>query len=185
LSRYLYSIGICCGFTALSTMARPKSPSPASSANSPRQTAGLLVRIPWLALTLVWLGYVLLGWHLSIYHIAWEVSAWVMSLLLTILCIWGGGSIYRLLRMGPRSIFTMLMLSAAVTVAAVASAIFALITIVLAAEVLTRVEMLISGFNQWQILITLSLVATLGMTVGWWAGTTNEYLLPNGLWFFS
>jgi hypothetical protein len=125
---------------------------------------------------LVFIGYLLLGWHLSAYHFVWEIGAWLAALGMIVICIWGGERVFRLLQLGPRSIGNMLFLSSAITLAAIASVLFALMTIILAAEVLTRIEMAASGFRRWQILLTLITLATLGLSFGWLGGT---YLLPS------
>jgi hypothetical protein len=76
----------------------------------------------------------------------------------------------------------MLCLSAAVTIAAVASAIFALLTIILTAEILTRVELSARGYRPISILFTLSGLAGLGLTCGWWGG---QYWIPGNPFWFS
>jgi Na+/phosphate symporter len=157
----------------------PRFSTPGSKAPIPQPNA---LNLPWFALLLVWLGYVLLGWQLSSHHFAWEVGAWLAGLILTIICIWGGGAIFRQLRLGPRSIGTMLCLSAAVTVAAVASAIFALLCIIIAAEILTRLEMYARNYSPWQILVVLSFLASVGLTCGWIGG---KYWLPSNPFWFS
>jgi hypothetical protein len=159
-------------------------PGPRSAFSTPRSQTrppGLL-QLPWLALLLVWLGYLLLGWQLSSLHFAWEVGAWIVGLCLTTLCIWGGGAVFRQLRLGPRSITTMLILSATITIAAVSSAVFALMAIIVCSEILTRLEMYAKGFNSWQILSILTIIATIGLSSGWLAG---HYWMPSNRFWFS
>jgi cation transport ATPase len=139
--------------------------------------------LPWLAMFLVWIGYVLLGWQLSAYDVAWEIGAWLAALIMIVICIWGGEKIFRLLRLGPRSIGNMLFLSTAVTLAAIASSLFAMVIIILGAEVLTRLEMAANGWHRWPILWTLISLATLGLTGGWLSGV---YLIPSSpFWLAS
>lgn len=161
----------------------PPAPQPrGSKPPTPSPTQPNALDLPWFSLLLVWSGYLLLGWQISAYHVAWELGAGLAGLIVTIICIWGGGAVFRQLRMGPRSIGTMLCLSAAVTIAAVASSIFALLSIIIGAEILTRLEMYARGYNSWQILIVLTFLACLGLTCGWIGG---HYILPSNSFWFS
>jgi hypothetical protein len=139
-------------------------------------------RFPWLPAFLAGLAYTLLGWHLSIFNIFWEIGAFIGSIALTLTLIWGGGGIARLLRLGPRSIFSMLLLSGAVTLAVIASSVFALIVIVLAAEALTRVEMRSLGFGPVSTLWTLTVIAAIGLSAGWMSG---HYFPSSAYWLMS
>ncbi len=139
-------------------------------------------RFPWLPAFLASLAYGLLGWHLSIFNIFWEIGAFFGAIVLTITLIWGGGGIARLLRLGPRSIFSMLLLSGAVTLAVIASSVFALIVIVLAAEALTRVEMKSLGFGPVSTLSTLTVIAAIGLSAGWVSG---HYFPSSSYWLIS
>ncbi|MBW4552359.1 MAG: hypothetical protein KME35_14805 [Aphanocapsa sp. GSE-SYN-MK-11-07L] len=139
-------------------------------------------RFPWLPAFLAGLAYMLLGWHLSVFDIFWEIGAFIGAIALTTALIWGGGGIARLLRLGPRSIFTMLLLSAAVTLAVIASSVFALIVIVLAAEALARVEMKSLGFGPISTLSTLTVIAAIGLSAGWIWG---HYFPSSTYWLMS
>jgi hypothetical protein len=139
-------------------------------------------RFPWLPAFLAALAYMLLGWHLSVFDIFWEIGAFIGAIALTISLIWGGGGIARLLRLGPRSIFSMLLLSGAVTLAVIASSVFALIVIVLAAEALARVEMKSLGFGPISTLSTLTVIAAIGLSAGWISG---HYFPSSAYWLMS
>ena len=47
-----------------------------------------LSRIPWLALGILWLAYILLGWYLAAHHILWLVGA---VLIATVIMVTGTG----------------------------------------------------------------------------------------------
>lgn len=134
-----------------------------------------LGKFPLFPLGLVWLGYVLVGWHLSAYNPVWGIISVALSGVLTVLLIWGTGSFLRLMRLGPRSILTMIFLSSTVTTVVIAFPIFALVSTLLATETLVRLEMQAAGYNGGQILAVLMQVALLGIVVGWAIG---NYALP-------
>ncbi|MDG2989931.1 hypothetical protein L3556_03130 [Candidatus Synechococcus calcipolaris G9] len=132
-------------------------------------------KFPFIPLGLVGLGYVLVGWRLSAYNPVWGIISAGFAGIITVLLIWGTGSILRVMRLGPRSILTMLFLSSAVTMVVIASTIFALIAILLATETLVRLEMQAAGYRGSQILAVIMQVALLGILVGWAIG---NYLVP-------
>ncbi len=121
---------------------------------------------PWGAIFAVFLSYVLLGWHLAIYAPFWQFFAYIFCGGLAILLIWGTGNVVRLARMGPRSIFTMLFLSSAVTLAVIASYIFALLAVIVSADTLLRIEMRALGYSSGQVLAALMPVGLAGMSLG-------------------
>lgn len=130
-----------------------------------------LAKTPWFPLILVALAYSLLGWHLAAYHILWTVGSFMGAFLLTATLIWGGRTVGNIFRLGPRSVLTMFLLSAAITIAVAASTLFALILILLLAEILARLEMQsVGGFGQLFSFGTISLVACLGLWLGWFTG---------------
>lgn len=132
-------------------------------------------KFPFIPLGLVGLGYTLVGWRLSAYNPVWGIISAGLAGIITVLLIWGTGSILRVMRLGPRSILTMLFLSSAVTMVVVAPSIFALIAILLATETLVRLEMQSAGYRGSQILAVIMQVALLGILVGWAIG---NYLVP-------
>lgn len=137
-----------------------------------------LRRLPWLALLLVGATYMILGWQLSASPLAWRFVAHWGGSLISIFVLWSDRVTGGLLRLGPRSVVSMLILSMVVTMAVVASSVLAIGLILIAAKFLTMLEMQMVGFNRWQILFTLVLVAGLGLIAGsmladvWAPGTT-------------
>ncbi|XFA73728.1 hypothetical protein RYO59_001978 [Thermosynechococcaceae cyanobacterium Okahandja] len=132
-------------------------------------------KFPFVLLVLVVFGYILVGWHLSAYALMWSAYACLLAALLTVMVVWGTSSVLRSMKMGLRSVFTMLMLSTAVTLAIIAFNIFGLIAILVSAETLVRIEMRAAGYRNWQIMVVLMQMAVLGVFIGWGIG---RYLIP-------
>ncbi len=139
-------------------------------------------RFPWGATSAVFLSYVLLGWHLAIYAPFWQFFAYFFCGLVAIILIWGTGNVVRLARMGPRSIFTMLVLSSAITLAVVASYIFALLAVIMATDTLLRVEMRSLGYSSGQVLGVLMPVGLAGMALGL---ALSRVIASDGFWMLS
>ena len=125
---------------------------------------------PWVGITCLGLAYGILGWHLSAYHILWSLGAWSLGVLIiyTLLLnsrIWG-----RMVQMGPRSVVTMLVLSAIITMAVAASALFVMLLLLLSAKLLARLELQVAGYSRWAILVILMLVSFGFLSAGWMVG---------------
>jgi hypothetical protein len=139
-------------------------------------------KVPWLAICLTGTAYSLMGWQLSTFSFIWEFSALFGPIIIGLLIRMSSKSLVRFFRLGPQGIMSMLFLSSAVTLAVAASSIFAIIAIVVAAEILTRVEMRAAGFSKAQTLSVLGLTATLGLAAGWLSGRylfrSSSFWLP-------
>ncbi|WP_298615785.1 hypothetical protein [uncultured Thermosynechococcus sp.] len=145
---------------------------------------------PLALLLLVVLGYVLVGWYLSAYPWMWSAYACFFAAILTVFIVGGTSSLLRskqnnpkgifttlILRMGTPSLFTVLVLSTAVTLAIIAFRIFSVIAILIGTEILVRIEMKAAGYQNWQIVLVLIPTATLGVFIGWSIG----HYLPSSL----
>lgn len=128
-------------------------------------------KLPWLAFAILWLTYLVLGWHLSAFHFAWSIGLFLGAISLNLALTTEGYELGRLFSFGPRSILTILLLSGTVTLAFAAAAVFALLLILLASKLLTRVEMQICGFSNRTAFWALSIISTLGLAGGWLFGT--------------
>lgn len=139
--------------------------------------------IYWIANAILWLTYTLLGWHLSAYHVSWLIVAFILALLFNFYLTKQGKDIGRLFNFGPRSLITIFALSSLITLAVAASSVFALISILVAAELLARVELQTAGFRRSVAFGIMLATATLGLTLGWLFGNT---LLPSSrYWIYG
>ncbi|AXY67959.2 hypothetical protein D3A95_07045 [Thermosynechococcus sichuanensis E542] len=146
-------------------------------------------KFPLALLSLVVLGYVLVGWYLSAYPWMWSAYASLLAAILTVFVVGGTSSLLRsrqsnpksifsslIVRVGTPSLFTVLVLSTAVTLAIIAFRIFSVIAILIGTEILVRIEMKAAGYQNWQIMLVLIQMAILGVFIGWSIG---HYLLPS------
>lgn len=139
--------------------------------------------IHWIAIAILWLTYTLLGWHLSAYHFSWLIVAFTLSLILNFYLVKQSKDLGRLFNFGPRSLITIFVLSSLITLAVAASSVFALISILVAAELLARIEMQTAGFRRSLAFGILLTVVTLGLTLGWLFGSL---LLPSSrYWIYG
>ncbi|MFN4194674.1 MAG: hypothetical protein ACK4HM_02450 [Thermosynechococcus sp.] len=146
-------------------------------------------KFPLALLLLVVLGYVLVGWYLSAYPWMWSAYACLFAAILTVFVVGGTSSLLRsrqsnpkgifsnlVMRVGTPSLFTVLVLSTAVTLAIIAFHIFSVIAILIGTEILVRIEMKAASYQNWQIMLVLIQMAILGVFIGWSIG---HYLLPS------
>ncbi|WKT84514.1 MULTISPECIES: hypothetical protein [unclassified Thermosynechococcus] len=146
-------------------------------------------KFPLALLLLVVLGYVLVGWYLSAYPWMWSAYASFLAAILTVFVVGGTSSLLRsrqsnpksifsglIMRVGTPSLFTVLVLSTAVTLAIIAFHVFSVIAILIGTEILVRIEMKAAGYQNWQIMLVLIQMAILGVFIGWSIG---HYLLPS------
>lgn len=131
---------------------------------------------PWGAASVIFLSYVTLGMNLAIHNPGWSLWKYCTTSMLmvglivsvgSIIHTWGRGNFLRLVRVGPRSILTMLYLSSIITLAVVSSLIFILILMIGAAAILMRIEMRAAGYQTMQILGVMVLLGLGGMVLGW------------------
>lgn len=140
-------------------------------------------KFPLALLSLVVLGYVLVGWYLSAYPWMWSAYASFLAAILTVFIVGGTSSLLRsrqsnpkgifsnlVMRVGTPSLFTVLVLSTAVTLAIIAFHIFSVIAILIGTEILVRIEMKAAGYRNWQIMLVLIQMAILGVLIGWSIG---------------
>ncbi len=133
---------------------------------------GLLRKLPWLSLVLLWIGYSVLGWHLSTapHSLVWTIFSLLVAASLAIALIWEAPLLGALVRMGPRSVILVFIFSTIACLVATLPSLFTLIAVVVAAQFLVRVEMLSAGFQNKHILWALTLTTILGLVPGWIVG---------------
>jgi len=126
-------------------------------------------KIPVLALSTLWLAYVLLGWYLSVHHVVWLVGAFVVFTAKAI--IWKSSPLLKhLSNLGSQGLFVVigvsLFISISVALAITWSTSFAFIAIPFITTFFAQVEMGFYGFNKSQMLLILTLTAGFGLIVG-------------------
>ncbi|MGB7415596.1 MAG: hypothetical protein WA902_15420 [Thermosynechococcaceae cyanobacterium] len=125
-------------------------------------------------------AYGLLGWQISAYHVFLAVVTIFAVCLFTILLLWGGGLASRMMRIGPRSVLLMLVISLTITLAVATPTLFTLLLILLATQLLARLEFQTAGFNRFVTMGMLSSVSCIALSCGWLIGRS---LYPsNSLW---
>lgn len=130
-----------------------------------------LRKIPWASLLLLLLSFALLGWYLSSYHPIWSFWSFVAVVAVTMAIIWGGNSLLRWLRVGSQGLFFALGLTLVACLAVLVSGLFAQVVMLLAAELLARIQMQSAGFSKNHTLWVLTVVVGLGLGLGWMTGT--------------
>lgn len=130
---------------------------------------GPINKIPLLALSTLWLAYVLLGWYLSAHHVVWLVGAFVVFIAKAI--IWKGSPLLNhLSNLGSQGLFAVigvsLFVSLSVALAITWSTSFAFIAIPFITTFFAQVEMGFYGFNKSQMLLFLTLTAGFGLIFG-------------------
>jgi hypothetical protein len=126
----------------------------------------------WISLLTLGLAYGLLGWQLSVYHISVVISGIVATVVFTALLLWGGEFIGRMMRIGPRGVLSMLIISLTITLAVAASTLFTLLLILLATQLLARLEFQTAGFKRFVTLGVLASVSGIALSCGWLIGRT-------------
>jgi len=132
-------------------------------------------RIPWLSLLLLLSAYSTFSWFLYRSTVPWLV--WVAVLTFALLqatllttCLGGVRRFLRRWLISDIGYFTVVLLGAfSLVVALVWFHIFGYIIMLIAAEVLARLDLQNAGFNRSQALAILTLVSVLGLAVGWTA----------------
>ncbi len=129
-----------------------------------------LRKIPWGSLILLLLTFALLGWYLSSYHPIWSFWSFVAVVTATMAIIWGGNSLLRWLKIGSQGLFFSLGLTLVACLAVLVSGLFAQVVMLLAAELLARIQLQSAGFSKNHTLWVLTAVAGLGLGLGWMTG---------------
>lgn len=133
-------------------------------------------RFPWEAAFTVLLAYLTLGLNIAIHNPQWSFFDHVLASIVVVVLIWGAGNLLhswgrenmlQLVRVGPRSVFTMLYLSSIVTMAVVAPLVFALVVMIGATGTLLRLEMRAAGYSLTQVFFVLVPLGLVGMILGW------------------
>ncbi|MGF1603616.1 MAG: hypothetical protein ACFCU8_16650 [Thermosynechococcaceae cyanobacterium] len=134
----------------------------------------------WVSLMTLALAYGLLGWQLSAYHVSLAIATILAVCIFTVLLLWGGGLASRMMRIGPRSVLLMLIISLTITLAVATPTLFTLLLILLATQLLARLEFQTAGFNRFVTMGMLSSVSCIALSCGWLVGRS---LYPsNALW---
>lgn len=132
-------------------------------------------RLPWISLGLLLTAYSTFSWFLYRSTVTWVVwlAALVLALLQAMLLTAFSDGIKGLLSSWLKSdagYFTTVIVSAFfIAVAFVWINIFGYILVLLAAEMLARLDLQNAGFNRVQALIVLTVVSLCGLAVGWTA----------------
>jgi hypothetical protein len=141
---------------------------------------------PWLSVIYIGIAYGLLGWRISGLAAFWLIDAWLMTVVLIFILIWRGRFVMRLVRMGPRSLVLIFLLSMTLTLALSYPEPFGLSLILLLTVLLGRLELQTNGWGRKITLTILSVVAGGTMLGGWFLGrdpSVNEvfHQLPRWL----
>ena len=129
---------------------------------------------PIISLVCVGIAYGLLGWHLSVYHVSWVMGSWFVAITLTVLLFWGEKVTQRMFRLGPRGVVSMFILSSILTLAVAASTLFGMIVVLLASQLLARLELQAAGLGR-RLTLALMVVLSLGTLSGGWIVGKNYY----------
>lgn len=126
---------------------------------------------PWIPCLLALVVDGLYGWHLSPFNLLWSIPAHILVIMVSVVLIWGNRLLLKILRLGPRSVVSMFILSMIVTLAVTASSALGLVIMLITSKLLVIFEMRAVGFNEFQTLFTLTLIAILGINIGWMIGS--------------
>ena len=126
--------------------------------------------VPWLTLGLLWLTYALLGWYLSAHHIAWLVGAFVAVVGIAIAWksrLW----LEQLFKFGFQGLGAILIVSliTSISIALITTNGFVLVFLTFIGLLITYfsdIEMRFAGFSRINTLLTLTLLAGLGLGLG-------------------
>lgn len=127
-------------------------------------------KIPWASLVLLLLSFALLGWYLSSYHPVWSFWSFAAVVTVTMVTIWGSNSLLRWLKVGSQGLVFSLGLTLVACLAVLVSGLFAQVLMLLAAELLARMQMQSAGFSKNHTLWVLTVVVGLGLGLGWMTG---------------
>jgi hypothetical protein len=143
-------------------------------------------KIPWLSLTLLLLSYITFSWYLHQSNQNWfvwlEVLVFtlVQTLLLTTFSEAVESFIGRWLNSDIGYFSAILLLSLFTIAALVWVHVFGRVMLIIAAQILARLDLQHSGFNKLQALLFLSAISILGIGAGWAIhGLINSQQLPN------
>lgn len=136
-------------------------------------------RFPWLSLTILFAAYTTFSWfltHSTITWLAWAVVltfTMMQALLLTTMFDGLRAFISRWLR-SDVGYFTLIMVtSLGITIVFLWFQVFGYFLVLIAAEILARLDLQNAGFNRVQALVILSIFSFCGLAVGW-AASLNQ-----------
>ncbi len=138
------------------------------------------LKMPRTSLVLVWVAYVLLGWHLSAYHIVWLVGVFVA--IFTIAIVWKTepllGRLLTLFRSQSLVIVISLSLafSVGVTLLATEPVVMPLFSAPTITMLLAALDLYSAGVRQLDVLISLLVAAGIGLGLG---ECVDFFLLPS------
>lgn len=128
------------------------------------------LKLPWASLGLVSIAYILLGWHLSAYHIVWLVGVMVTIFTIAIACETNPIVELFLRLFGSQSLFVIVSLSltfslsvAFVAVEPVLMTFFATPTITM---LLAALNLQSAGLGRLESFVALTIVAIVGLGLG-------------------
>jgi len=127
-------------------------------------------RLPWTALGLVGVAYVLLGWHLSAYHIVWLVGVLVAVFTIAVACE-SNPIVNLLLRLfGSQSLFIVISLSLTFSVSvafvAVEPALMTLFATPTITMLLAALGLQSAGVRRLESFVALTATALVGLGLG-------------------
>ncbi|NJK40712.1 MAG: hypothetical protein HC934_03885 [Acaryochloridaceae cyanobacterium SU_2_1] len=125
---------------------------------------------PAISLISVGIAYGLLGWNLSAYQIYWAVGTWFLAINFAVVLFWGERITKRMFRLGPRGVLSMLILSSILTLAAVSFTVFSTMIILLASQMLARLELQAFGLGRRLSLVLIVMLSLITFSGGWVVG---------------
>jgi hypothetical protein len=131
--------------------------------------AQLLPRQPWLALSLLGVGYALLGWYLAAHHVFWLVNTFIIGTTLTI--AWKSNpmleSLFWLIRQPVFVVISVsLLFSSVIALIFVNPTLLSLIPLPLVTLIYALLEMRTAGFKQTEIFVWSVIITGLGLCLG-------------------
>ncbi|HEY9844677.1 MAG TPA: hypothetical protein V6D03_00605, partial [Candidatus Caenarcaniphilales bacterium] len=130
-----------------------------------------LRKIPWLSLGLLGLTYALLGWDLSTYDVLWTVWFLIAAVAFTAVLTWNSKLVARVVRLGPQSVVLIFIFTLVACLAATFGSLVTLSFLLLATQVLAKLELQLSGFKRSHTLWILMVTAGAAVVIGWILGT--------------
>ena len=126
---------------------------------------GILRRITWLPLLLLWLTYTILGWYLSAHHIFLVIGTFVAVVALAV--AWKSLTwLEDLIRFSFSGWFLVLIFSASIALLLTSSLLFTLIFIPVVTTFLAAIEMRFAGFSKRDIFLVLTAIAGISLGLG-------------------
>lgn len=155
------------------TNAKMRSPHLLTELRFPAMKLSIL-SLPWLSILCIGMAYGLLGWELALFSAMWVIDIWLLTILVIFGLIWRSQAVGRLMRLGPRSLVSIFLLSMTVTLAAAYAEPFGLALVLLLTIAWGRLELQTRGLSQRVTLTVLSLVAGGSLTGGWFLARNVE-----------